>query len=80
MEDMPGTPINGQRRHDSGEMLMALEINTDTIAEAVVSRLKDSAVLTPRLLTLKPSGHVPWVDARCAQGESPYGPSSNRGY
>jgi hypothetical protein len=31
---------------------MALEINTDTIAEAVVSRLKDSGVLTPRLLTL----------------------------
>ena len=31
---------------------MALEINSDTIAEAVVSRLKDSAVLTPRLLTL----------------------------
>jgi len=33
-------------------MLMALEINSDTIAEAVVSRLKDSAVLAPRLLTL----------------------------
>lgn len=31
---------------------MALEINTDTIANAVVSRLKDSAVLAPRLLTL----------------------------
>ena len=31
---------------------MALEINTDTIADAVVSRLKESAVLTPRLLTL----------------------------
>jgi hypothetical protein len=31
---------------------MALEINSDTIAEAVVSRLKDSAVLAPRLLTL----------------------------
>ncbi len=31
---------------------MAFEINTDTIAEAVVSRLKDSVVLTPRLLTL----------------------------
>lgn len=37
---------------DSGEALMALEINSDTIAEAVVSRLKDSAVLAPRLLTL----------------------------
>jgi hypothetical protein len=33
-------------------MLMALEINSDMIAEAVVSRLKDSAVLAPRLLTL----------------------------
>jgi hypothetical protein len=33
-------------------MLMALEINSDTIAEAVVSRLRDSAVLAPRLLTL----------------------------
>jgi excisionase family DNA binding protein len=31
---------------------MALEINTDTIADAVVSRLKESAVLVPRLLTL----------------------------
>jgi excisionase family DNA binding protein len=31
---------------------MALEINTDTIADAVVSRLKGSAVLAPRLLTL----------------------------
>jgi len=30
---------------------MALEINSDTIAEAVVSHLKDSAVLAPRLLT-----------------------------
>ncbi len=31
---------------------MALEINTDTIADAVVTRLKDSVVLAPRLLTL----------------------------
>lgn len=31
---------------------MALEINTDTIAEAVVSRLKGSAVLAPRLMSL----------------------------
>ena len=31
---------------------MALEINSDTIAEAVVNRLKDSTVLAPRLLTL----------------------------
>ena len=31
---------------------MPLEINTDTIADAVVSRLKESAVLAPRLLTL----------------------------
>lgn len=31
---------------------MAIEINTDTIAEAVVNRLRDSVVLTPRLLTL----------------------------
>ncbi len=31
---------------------MAMEINTDTIAEAVVNRLRDSAVLIPRLLTL----------------------------
>jgi hypothetical protein len=29
-----------------------MEINTDTIADAVVSRLKNSAVLSPRLLTL----------------------------
>jgi excisionase family DNA binding protein len=33
-------------------MKMAIEINTDTIAEAVVNRLRDSVVLTPRLLTL----------------------------
>jgi excisionase family DNA binding protein len=31
---------------------MAIEINTETIAEAVVKRLRDSVVLTPRLLTL----------------------------
>ena len=31
---------------------MAIEINTDTIAEAVVNRLRNSVVLTPRLLTL----------------------------
>lgn len=31
---------------------MAIEINTDTIAEAVVSRLRHSVILTPRLLTL----------------------------
>ena len=31
---------------------MAIEINTDTIAEAVASRLTDSRVLIPRLLTL----------------------------
>ena len=33
-------------------MNMAIEINTDTIAEAVVNRLRDSVVLSPRLLTL----------------------------
>ncbi len=31
---------------------MAIEINTDTIAEAVVARLTDCGVLIPRLLTL----------------------------
>jgi excisionase family DNA binding protein len=33
-------------------MNVAIEINTDTIAEAVVNRLRDSVALTPRLLTL----------------------------
>jgi excisionase family DNA binding protein len=31
---------------------MPQEINSDTIAAAIVTRLKDSAVLAPRLLTL----------------------------
>ena len=31
---------------------MPIEINTDTIAEAIASRLIDSNVLIPRLLTL----------------------------
>jgi excisionase family DNA binding protein len=31
---------------------MPIEINTDTIAEAVVTRLNDCGVLVPRLLTL----------------------------
>jgi hypothetical protein len=31
---------------------MPLEINTDAIAEAIITRLQDSAVLAPRLLTL----------------------------
>ena len=31
---------------------MPLEINTDTIAEAVVNRLTDFGILVPRLLTL----------------------------
>jgi hypothetical protein len=31
---------------------VAIEINTDTITEAVVSRLRHSVILTPRLLTL----------------------------
>ena len=31
---------------------MAIEINSDTIADAVVARLVDSGVLIPRLLTL----------------------------
>ena len=31
---------------------MPIEINTDTIAEAIASRLMDSDVLIPRLLTL----------------------------
>jgi hypothetical protein len=31
---------------------MPIEINTDTIAEAVVTRLTDCGVLVPRLLTL----------------------------
>jgi len=38
---------------------MALEINTDTIADAVVSRLKQSAVLAPRLLTLSQAAIYP---------------------
>jgi len=32
---------------------MPIEINTDTIAEAVVTRLVDCGVLIPRLLTLE---------------------------
>ncbi len=32
---------------------MAVEINTETIAEAVVARLVESGVLVPRLLTLE---------------------------
>ena len=32
---------------------MPIEINTDTIAEAIASRLMDSNVLIPRLLTLE---------------------------
>lgn len=31
---------------------MAIEINSETIAEAVIDRLRNSVVLTPRLLTL----------------------------
>ena len=31
---------------------MPVEINTDTIAEAVVARLTEHGVMTPRLLTL----------------------------
>ncbi len=31
---------------------MAIDINTDTIAEAVVDRLRSSAILTPRLLNV----------------------------
>jgi excisionase family DNA binding protein len=31
---------------------MAIEINSETIAEAVIARLTDCAVLMPRLLTL----------------------------
>ncbi len=31
---------------------MAIEINSDTIAEAVVARLTDCGVMIPRLLTL----------------------------
>lgn len=32
---------------------MAIEINTDTIADAVALRLRDNGVLVPRLLTLE---------------------------
>jgi excisionase family DNA binding protein len=32
---------------------MGIEINTDTIAEAVAARLTDCGVLVPRLLTLE---------------------------
>ena len=31
---------------------MAIEINTDTIADAVANRLKDTGIVAPRLLTL----------------------------
>lgn len=31
---------------------MAIEISTDSIADAVANRLRDNVVLTPRLLTL----------------------------
>ena len=31
---------------------MAIEINTDTIADAVAHRLRDNGIVTPRLLTL----------------------------
>jgi len=34
---------------------MAVEINSNTIAEAVVARLVDCGVLVPRLLTLEPA-------------------------
>ena len=50
---------NGQERTDEVSVFcvkpvntMPLEINTDTIAEAIASRLMDSNVLIPRLLTL----------------------------
>ena len=32
---------------------MAIEINTDTIADAVAHRLRDNGIVTPRLLTLE---------------------------
>ena len=41
------------RNGDCAErMKMAIKIIADTIAEAVVNRLRSSIVLTPRLLTL----------------------------
>lgn len=35
-----------------GGKLVAIEINTDTIADAVAHRLRDNGILTPRLLNL----------------------------
>lgn len=32
---------------------MAIEINTDTIADAVAGRLRDTSIVAPRLLTLE---------------------------
>lgn len=32
---------------------MAIEINTDTIADAIAHRLRDNGIVTPRLLTLE---------------------------
>ena len=32
---------------------MAIEINTDTIADAVADRLRDNRIVAPRLLTLE---------------------------
>ena len=32
---------------------MAIEINTDNIADAVANRLRDNGILVPRLLTLE---------------------------
>jgi len=32
---------------------VAIEINTDTIADAVAHRLRDNGIVTPRLLTLE---------------------------
>jgi len=40
------------RSAERPESTMPLEINSETIAEAVVIRLKDSTVIVPRLLTL----------------------------
>src|SRR5690242_16356147 len=45
-----GTELRGVA---SGGTQMAVEINSDTIAEAVVAHLVDCGVLVPRLLTLE---------------------------
>ncbi len=48
-----GIRVLAHRWVNSGGDLMAIEINTDNIADAVAHRLRDNGVVTPRLLTLE---------------------------